>query len=135
MNQSGALVPSSRGELVPVEKGKLGGVHRATQGGDPLQLVPERLTLHDRDEVRNYLPDILGRALARMWIDKNFADFFSRNPKGALQAGGVFLPDSMSIEFVQAAQDRPKLIVYEQRPNSKFKMRVFYLQLVMMAGR
>ena len=31
--------------------------------------------------------------------------------------------------------DRPRIVVYEKRPGSKFKVRVFYLQLVMMAGR
>ena len=31
--------------------------------------------------------------------------------------------------------DRPRIVVFEQRPGSKFKVRVLYLQLVMMAGR
>jgi len=26
-------------------------------------------------------------------------------------------------------------VVFEQKPGSKFKLRIFYLQLVMMAGR
>jgi len=41
----------------------------------------------------------------------------------------------MSIEFQRQNADRPRIVVYEQQPNSKFKMRVLYLQLVMMAGR
>jgi hypothetical protein len=45
------------------------------------------------------------------------------------------LPDNVSIEFSKGAQDRPKIIVFEQQPGSKFKLRVFYLQLVMMAGK
>ena len=30
---------------------------------------------------------------------------------------------------------RPRIVVFERRPGSKFKLRIFYLQLVMMAGR
>jgi hypothetical protein len=41
----------------------------------------------------------------------------------------------MSIEFQRKTSDRPRIVVYEQNPNSKFKARVLYLQLVMMAGR
>ena len=41
----------------------------------------------------------------------------------------------MSIEFQKPNSDRPRIVVYEQRPNSKFRLRVLYLQLVMMAGR
>jgi hypothetical protein len=47
----------------------------------------------------------------------------------------VHLPEEISIEFSKAVADRPKIIVYEQRPNSRFKVRVLYLQLVMMAGK
>jgi hypothetical protein len=47
----------------------------------------------------------------------------------------VFLPENMLIEFQRQNADRPRIVVYEQRPNSKFKARVLYLQLVMMAGR
>ena len=135
MSHSRDLVPVPKGELVPVKSGDIGAVKRATGSVDPLKLVPETLRLHDREEVRNFLPDILGRALARIWIDTPFADLFSRDPKAALEAAGVFLPDNISIEFSKGAQDRPKIIVFEQQPGSKFKLRVFYLQLVMMAGK
>lgn len=135
MSHSRDLVPVPKGDLVPVKSGDIGAVKRATGPGDPLKLVPETLRLHDREEVRNFLPDILGRALARIWIDTPFAEFFSRDPKAALEAAGVFLPDNVSIEFSRGAQDRPKIIVLEQQPGSKFKLRVFYLQLVMMAGK
>ena len=135
MSPSYDLVPVPKGELVPVKSGDVGLVKRSTGTGDPLKLVPETLRLHDREEVRNFLPDILGRALARVWIDTPFADHFSRDPKGSLETAGVFLPDNVSIEFSKGAQDRPKIIVFEQQPGSKFKLRVFYLQLVMMAGK
>ena len=31
--------------------------------------------------------------------------------------------------------NRPRIVVYEKRPNSNFRLRILYLQLVMMAGR
>ena len=57
------------------------------------------------------------------------------NYQKSLEINGVFLPDNMSIEFQKQNTDRPRIVVFEQKPGSKFKMRVFYLQLVMMAGR
>ena len=88
-----------------------------------------------RDEVRKYLPDILGRVLARIWIDPEFHSQFSRNPQKTLENNEIFLPENMTIEFQRQDSDRPRIVVFEQREGSKFKMRVLYLQLVMMAGR
>ena len=88
-----------------------------------------------REEVRNLLPDILGKVLARVWLDSSFHAEFSRDPQKTLEINGVFLPDNMSIEFQKQNTDRPRIVVFEQNPESKFKLRVFYLQLVMMAGR
>jgi hypothetical protein len=88
-----------------------------------------------REEVRKFLPDILGRVLARIWIDPDFHSDFSSNPQKSLEKNGVFLPENMTIDFQRQDSDRPRIVVSEQRPGSKFKMRVFYLQLVMMAGR
>ena len=56
-------------------------------------------------------------------------------PQKTLEIHGIFLPEGMSLEFQKPDSDRPRIVVYEQRPNSKFKLRVLYLQLVMMAGR
>ena len=81
------------------------------------------------------MPDILGRVLARVWIDTGFKEEFSKDPQKTLEFNGVYLPEDMSIEFQKPNSDRPRIVVYEQRPNSKFKLRVLYLQLVMMAGR
>ena len=73
--------------------------------------------------------------MARIWIDPVFHRKFSLDPQGTLEKGGVYLPEKMSIEFQKPDSDRPRIVVYEQRENSKFKLRVLYLQLVMMAGR
>ena len=91
--------------------------------------------LKNRSEVRKFLPDILGRVLARIWIDSEFKEQFEQDPQKTLEFNGVFLPEDMSIEFQKPNSDRPRIVVYEQRPNSKFRLRVIYLQLIMMAGR
>ena len=94
----------------------------------PLDITQKLQHLKSRADVRKYLPDILGRVLARVWID-------AKDPQKTLEFNGVYLPEDMSIEFQKPNSDRPRIVVYEQRPNSKFKLRVLYLQLVMMAGR
>tara|TARA_Y100000991_G_scaffold166607_1_gene128402 strand:+ start:113 stop:511 length:399 start_codon:yes stop_codon:yes gene_type:complete len=100
-----------------------------------LELVDKDLILKNREEVKKYLPDILGRVLARIWIDKSFKENFKSNPRQVLNDNGVFLPDDMILEFQKPNSDRPKIIVYETKQNSKFKIRVVQLQLVMLAGR
>ena len=89
----------------------------------------------NRSEVRKLLPDILGRVLARIWIDSKFKEEFEQDPQKTLEFNGVYLPEDMSIEFQKPNSDRPRIVVYEQRPNSKFRLRILYLQLIMMAGR
>jgi hypothetical protein len=73
--------------------------------------------------------------LARAWLDDVFQGHFMANPLQALAEGGVHLPDTMLIEVTKSMADRPKIVVYEQQPGSKFKSRVLYLQLVMVAGK
>ncbi len=100
-----------------------------------LELVDKDLILKNREDVKKYLPDILGRVLARIWIDKSFKDSFKSNPKEVLNDNGVFLPEDMILEFQKPNSDRPKIIVYEKKEKSNFKVRVVQLQLVMLAGR
>lgn len=121
--------------LVPLNKPKPPALAEDKKLANPLQLVSDDVHLANRDEVRNRLPDILGKALARIWIDPEFHRAFSANPQKTLEMNGVFLPETMIIEFQKPESDRPRIVVYEKKPHSKFKMRVFYLQLVMMAGR
>ena len=82
-----------------------------------LELVDKDLVLKNREDVKKYLPDILGRVLARIWIDKSFKDNFKSNPKEVLNDNGVFLPDDMILEFQKPNSDRPKIIVYEKKRN------------------
>ena len=100
-----------------------------------LKLVDKDLHLQNREDVKKFLPDILGRVLARIWIDTNFKENFKSDPESVLSENGVFLPDDMMLEFQKPNSDRPKIIVYEKKADSKFKVRVVQLQLVMIAGR
>ena len=120
--------------LVPVSK-KLPAVRKDRAVASAFLLYEGERHFTDREDVRQNLPDILGKALARTWIDIEFHRAFDRDPVGTLASHGVFIPGTMSIEFQRKTSDRPRIVVYEQNPNSKFKARVLYLQLVMMAGR
>ncbi len=120
--------------LVPVSK-KLPAVRKEGSVSSPFSLYEGERHFSDREEVRQFLPDILGKALARTWIDAEFHKSFGADPLKTLEEHGVFIPSTMSIEFQRKTTDRPRIVVYEQNPNSKFKARVLYLQLVMMAGR
>ena len=74
-------------------------------------------------------------AWGRVPTNYSIVEAFDNDPCGTLETHSIFLPENMSIEFQRQNADRPRIVVYEQRPNSKFKMRILYLQLVMMAGR
>ena len=95
----------------------------------------EDVVLLDRHQVRKQLPDIMGSVLARIWIDPDFHAEFMKDPRDALKANGVLLPNTIHIEFSVSHGERPKVVVYEQQQNSRFKLRLFYLQLIMLAGR
>ena len=122
--------------LVPIKKILPPAVRQKNdQSSKPFQLVKESLKLESREEVKDFLPDILGKVLARVWLDQAFHRDFSQDPQKTLERNGVYLPENMSLEFQKQNTDRPRIVVFEKKPGSKFKLRVFYLQLVMMAGR
>ena len=124
--QSKSLIPIKNNEVAVVKAGN---------NKDPLNISEKLQHFKNRDEVKKFLPDILGRVLARIWIDSEFREEFSVDPQKTLEFNGVYLPEDMYIDFQKPNSDRPKIVVYQQRPKSKFKLRVLYLQLVMMAGR
>ena len=122
-----SLVPIKKNTFpVPVKKGEL---------KTPFSLVDETIYLSNRKDVQSILPDVLGRVLARIWIDAEFRDAFKNEPQKTLEYHGIFLPEGMTLEFQKPNSDRPRIVVYEKKPNIKFKMRVLHLQLVMIAGR
>ena len=125
----------SKNALVPIPKRQPLAIAEKDLKIKAYSLVSGNIHFETRDDVRSLLPDILGKVLARVWIDPIFHRSFSKDPQETLEKGGVFLPETMSIEFQKADSDRPRIVVYERRENSKFRLRVLYLQLVMMAGR
>ena len=124
-------------ELIKIDKqeSKLPIKFNSKEINNALKLVDKDLYLQNREDVKKFLPDILGRVLARIWIDTNFKENFKSNPESVLSENGVFLPDDMILEFQKPNSDRPKIIVYEKKDGSNFKIRVVQLQLVMLAGR
>ena len=110
-----ALVPVKPKSLVP------------RPGTSRYDLVSDQTTFKSREDVRERLPEILGKALALIWIDREFADMFARDPQGTLEREGIILPENMAIEFQKPGTDRPRVVVYEKRPNSNFKLRILYL--------
>ena len=97
--------------------------------------MQEETYLKNRAQVERRLPDILGRALARIWIDPGFRVRFGDDPKGTLADYGVHLPDTIHIDFVTQGTLRPQVVVMEQTRPDAPRRRLLYLQLVMMAGK
>lgn len=97
-------------------------------------LVDMSTRLVDRTMVEDVLPDILGRALARGWIDPVFQERLLEDPKALLERYSVFLPNSILVRSERDANSRNRLVVYEVLPGKR-PQRLLYLQLVMRAGR
>ncbi|MCE6961937.1 hypothetical protein LAZ40_23140 [Cereibacter sphaeroides] len=108
---------------------------REDRPADAFDLVRTETHLRNRAQVERYLPDILGRALARIWIDPLFRDEFAADPVSLLARHGVFLPETISIVFETEGSARPRVVVYEQKGPLRPRQRMLYLQLVMMAGK
>ncbi len=104
-------------------------------GVDPYALSAGATRLESRAEVERYLPDILGRALARCWIDADFRTRFCADPDGTLAQHRIELPATIRIEVVTKGQTRPMVIVQERQQGSTQMRRLLYLQLVMVAGK
>ena len=90
------------------------------------------IILESEAQIQEFLPDILGQALARTWVDKRFLEAFYDQPKEILERAGVFLPQSISVEFIKQDKERPKVIVYQN--NGQKNIRVLELKLVMVAA-
>ena len=90
------------------------------------------IILENESQIQEFLPDILGQALARTWIDRRFLEAFYEQPVEILEKAGVFLPESISIEFSKEEKERPKVVVFKN--TGKNKTRLLQLKLVMVAG-
>jgi len=89
------------------------------------------IILETEEQIQEFLPDVLGQALARTWIDKRFLEAFYDFPLEVLERGGVYLPDHISVEFQKEKKSRPKVVVYENEDNKKRKL--LELKLIMVA--
>ena len=87
--------------------------------------------LETEDQIQEFLPEVLGQALARTWIDSRFLDAFYKFPVEVLERGGIYLPDHISVEFKKEQKSRPKVIVYENGNDKKRK--ILELKLIMVA--
>ena len=87
--------------------------------------------LETEDQIQEFLPEVLGQALARTWIDNRFLDAFYKFPVEVLERGGIYLPEHISVEFKKEQKSRPKVIVYENGNNKKRK--ILELKLIMVA--
>ena len=56
------------------------------------------IILETEDQIQEFLPEVLGQALARTWIDKRFLDAFYNFPVEILERGGIYLPDHIPEE-------------------------------------
>jgi len=89
------------------------------------------IILESEAEIHKYLPDILGQALARTWIDKRFLNAFFEYPVEILERGGVYLPEKIQLEFIKEEKSRPKVTVFEKTKNGRKK--ILELKLIMVA--
>ena len=79
--------------------------------------------------------DVVRMTVPLRQVTESLEAFSMAFQKSTLEKNGVFLPQDIFLDFEKPTADRPKVVVYEKKKDSKFKLRVMYLQLVMMAGR
>jgi len=89
------------------------------------------IILESEADIQKYLPDVLGQALARTWIDKRFLEAFYDYPVEILERGGVYLPDTIQLEFMKEEKSRPKVTVFEKSKEGRKK--ILELKLIMVA--
>ncbi|WP_132951147.1 hypothetical protein [Rhodovulum bhavnagarense] len=114
--------------------GQAGRVDEGAPGQDRMRLAHGPVQMDNRGDVERLLPDILGRALARSWIDQDFRGRFTLDPVGTLADYRVQLPDTISIEVGLTDTLRPRVIVYE-RDRVGRKRRLLSLKLIMTADQ
>lgn len=105
----------------------------ASDTGD-FALVHRVTQLDDLARVERHLPDILGRAMARAWIDPAFSADLIQNPKALLGRYDVHLPAHVSLQVDTTETGRQRIVVYDTSVAGAPR-RVMYLQLVMLAGQ
>ena len=126
--------------LFDIVKKKIGSIFKKRSQSRPVldyldeqdlsRFSDQDIVLETEDQIQEFLPEVLGQALARTWIDKRFLDAFYEYPEEILERGGVYLPDHISVEFMKKDKSRPKVVVYE---NGNKKRKIIELKLIMVA--
>jgi len=98
---------------------------------DLARFSDQDIILESEADIQKYLPDVLGQALARTWIDKRFLEAFYDYPVEILERGGVYLPDTIQLEFMKEENSRPKVTVFEKSKRGRKK--ILELKLIMVA--
>ncbi len=115
-----ALVTTKRGPLVPYEQ--------------PL-LIGQIRTFTTRAEIKEHLPDICGKALARAWFDEHYYNRLKDDVHQTFADGGIILPDEYELVFEHTSHSRASITIFEKTANNRFKIRVCSLSLSMIARR
>ena len=71
----------------------------------------EDIILETTEQIKDFLPEVLGQALARTWVDKRFLNAFTDFPIQVLDRRVYFL--TVYLSSLPRRKSRPKVIVYE----------------------
>ena len=119
---------------LPAQKSRISAVDLDYLDQQDLTRFNEQdIILENEEQIQEFLPEVLGQALARTWIDKRFLNAFHEFPIEILERGGVYLPDHISVEFRKEEKSRPRVIVYENTKQNKRKL--LELNLIMVAEK
>ena len=127
--------------MLKIIKEKIGSIFKGRSQSRPVldyldeqdlsRFSEQDIILETEDQIQEFLPEVLGQALARTWIDKRFLEAFYKYPEEILERGGVYLPDHISVEFMKKDKSRPKVVVYEN--GHKKRRKILELKLIMVA--
>ena len=127
--------------LLKIIKEKIGSIFTGRSQSRPVldyldeqdlsRFSEQDIILETEDQIQEFLPEVLGQALARTWIDERFLEAFYEFPEEILERGGVYLPDHISVEFMKKNKSRPKVVVYEN--GHKKRRKILELKLIMVA--
>ena len=130
------MISSIRNKLLDFKNSFLGrrtSILDTLDDQDLSRFSEQDLILETDTDIQKYLPDVLGQALARTWVDKRFLDAFFNYPIEILERGGVYLPEKIQLEFSKEEKSRPKVTVFERTKEGRKK--VLELKLIMVAEK
>ncbi len=97
-------------------------------------LVPS-VTFDDTEQVKNELPQLLGKILALCWINDDLAFWFLDNAELFLNDVGILLPAGISVQSKKETKAKPSITVFEAQEGSGYNRRIFKLSLKLIANR